>query len=66
MVKMAVLAGVVLLGCSFSVPAFAQKATGEIHGTVFDPSRTVVPKAEVAATDTATGITKTTTSGPMI
>jgi Carboxypeptidase regulatory-like domain len=64
MVKFAVLAGVVLLGCSFSVPAFAQKATGEIHGTIFDPSRTVVPKAEVAATDTATGITKTTNSGP--
>ena len=53
-------AGLFLLLCA---AAFAQKATGEIHGTVFDPTHTIVPKAEISATDTATGIEKTTVSG---
>lgn len=57
------LAGLILTAGALSTAAFAQKATGEIRGTVFDPSHTAVPKAEVAATDTATGITKTTVAG---
>lgn len=61
--KALLFAGVFLLACAFSTAAFAQKATGEIHGTVFDPSSTVVPKAQVTATDTATGLTKSTLSG---
>jgi hypothetical protein len=55
-------AGVFLLMCSLSTAVFAQ-ASGEIHGTVFDPTHTLVPKAEVTVTDTATGITKVTVSG---
>ena len=56
-------ASISVLACSFSYVAFAQNSTGEIHGTVFDPSQTAVPKAQISATDTATGITKTTVSG---
>jgi hypothetical protein len=37
-------------------------ASGEIRGTVLDPSGAVVPKAEVMAKDTAKGISRTTTS----
>ncbi len=61
--RLSVFASISVLACSFSVAAFAQRATGEIHGTVFDPSQTVVPKAQISVTDTATGITKTAVSG---
>lgn len=47
-----------LLACSLAAIAVAQKASGEIHGTVFDPSHTVAPKAEVTVADTATNIAK--------
>lgn len=57
------LAAVFLPACSLFTPAFAQKATGEIHGTVFDPTQTVAPKVQIEVTDTATGNTKTTLSG---
>ncbi len=54
---------VLLVFCAFSNPVFAQKATGEIHGVVYDPSRTAVPKAQIVVTDTATGVTKAAASG---
>lgn len=59
------LMGALFLMCSLSTAVFAQaqKETGEFHGTVYDLTNTVVPKAQVLATDTATGITKATVSG---
>ncbi|MBZ5499218.1 MAG: carboxypeptidase-like regulatory domain-containing protein [Acidobacteriia bacterium] len=54
---------ILLLLLLFAGAAFAQKSTGEIKGTVFDPSNAVVPKATVTAKDLATGLTYTTTSG---
>jgi hypothetical protein len=56
-------AACLLLTFCFPAAAFAQEPTGEIHRTVFDPSHTAVPKAEITVTDTATGISKTFTSG---
>lgn len=52
-----------LLFCMLLFVAFAQKATGEIHRTVFDPSHTPVPKAQISITDSATDITKMINSG---
>jgi hypothetical protein len=43
--------------------AVAQKSTGEIKGTVFDPSNAVVPKATITAKDLATGLAYTAVSG---
>ncbi len=59
----ALMAAALYVSLANAPAAFAQKATGEIHGTVFDPTYTVVPKAEVTATDAATSIAKTTISG---
>jgi hypothetical protein len=42
--------------------AFSQVTTAAIHGTVTDPSGAVIPNAKITALDTATGISKTTTS----
>jgi Carboxypeptidase regulatory-like domain len=39
------------------------QATAQIHGTVQDSSGSTVPGAEVKATQTATGVVRTTTSG---
>ena len=51
-----------LLFCS--IPVFAQTDRGTITGTVTDPSRAVVPGAEVTARSTETGaISKTVTTG---
>jgi hypothetical protein len=58
-----ILAGVFLPACSLLTPAFAQKATGEIHETVFDPTQIVASKVQIEVTDAATGNTKTTLSG---
>ena len=44
--------------------AFGQKATGEIRGTVLDPSNAAVAKATVVATDVGTGISQSTPSTP--
>ena len=46
-----------LLFLLFAGAAFGQKSTGEIKGTVLDPSGAVVQKAAVTAKDTATGLT---------
>src|SRR5690349_18898648 len=46
-----------------AVSAYAQKSTGEIRGTVQDPGDAVVPRAEVTAKDTATGLTFATLTG---
>ena len=46
----------------FAGIAFAQVTTTGIHGVVRDQSGAVVPNAAVKATDTGTGIEKTTTS----
>ncbi len=43
--------------------AYSQESTGEIKGTVLDPSNAVVQKAVVIAKDLATGLTYTATSG---
>jgi hypothetical protein len=45
---------------ALSSSGLAQVATTGIHGIVRDPSGAVVPNAEVKATDTGTGIEKTT------
>jgi Carboxypeptidase regulatory-like domain len=51
--------GVVL--CLISTPLWAQ-STAQIHGTIRDSSGSVVPGAEVKATQTATGAVRVTTS----
>ena len=45
----------VCLGLLASVPALAQKITGDISGTVTDPSGAAVRAATVRAENTATG-----------
>ena len=48
----------------FAAAGFAQVTTTGIHGIVRDPSGAVVPNAAVKATDTGTGIEKSTTTAP--
>ncbi len=52
----------ILVWASLGAIAFGQVTTTGIHGVVRDPSGAVVPKATVTATDTGTGIERTTTS----
>jgi hypothetical protein len=47
----------------FAAPTFAQRVTGDITGTVNDPSGAAVPGATVTAENLATKLTRTTTSG---
>ena len=57
------LAGVVLFTILLAgLPAVAQLDTGSISGTITDPSGSMVAKAQITATETATGTTYTTVS----
>ena len=51
-----------LLLAVMAMPAWAQRTTGTIRGTVTDPTGAVVPGANVTATNTATGFTRTATT----
>ncbi len=51
-----------LLLCVATTLLFAQAGTGTIQGTVKDPSGAVVPNAAITATNTATGLTRNTTT----
>lgn len=54
----------ILLCClaALGAPLFAQSITGTILGTVFDPTKSVVPSAKVVVTNTAQGWTRETTT----
>jgi hypothetical protein len=45
-----------------AVPAFAQKFTASIRGTVTDPSSAVIAGAKVTVTNEDTGLTRTVTT----
>ena len=51
------------LWLAFSAVAWSQKSTGEIKGTVFDPSNHAVPGVSLTARDAATGLSFSTVSG---
>ncbi len=57
--KPCIAVGVVLFG--MGILAWAQ-STAQIHGTVRDASGSVVPGAEIKATQTDTGVVRSTTS----
>src|SRR5262249_4836672 len=40
---------------AIAVPSFAQTATGSIRGIIYDPSKAIISKAKVTATNKATG-----------
>src|SRR6202451_3361341 len=52
-----------LVGSLFAALAWGQGSTAQINGTVKDPSGLAVPGAEVKATQTATGVVRSTSSG---
>ena len=57
---------IILLLCSASKPLFAQASTGavaQITGSISDPTGAVVPGAQVKATQTDTGFTRTAVTG---
>ena len=49
-----------LLLTLFVTALLAQEITGNISGTVTDPSGSVIPSANVTATNTGTGVARTT------
>ncbi|MCU1285963.1 MAG: TonB-dependent receptor [Acidobacteriales bacterium] len=57
------LAVMLTLAFVLSLPLAAQDATGKVVGTVTDPQGAVVPGAKVTVTNTATSVTRETTSG---
>lgn len=52
-----------ILFLAVGLAAFAQRPTGEIRGTVLDPTEAGVPKAALSAKDLATGLVYNTTAG---
>ena len=50
------------LGLLLTVPAFAQKITGDIEGNITDSSGAVVPNVTVTVENAAIGLVRTTTS----
>ena len=52
----------ITLVCLFACAAAWAQSTAQIHGTIQDSTGAAVPGAEVKATQTATGVTRTTTS----
>ena len=56
------LALVATFACVETPAVFSQVTTAAIHGTVTDPSGAVIPDANITALNTATGISKATTS----
>ncbi len=52
----------ICLIAAFSIQSLAQSISGELAGTIYDQSGAVVPGASVAATNTATGVSVSTTS----
>ncbi|HXI42413.1 MAG TPA: carboxypeptidase-like regulatory domain-containing protein, partial [Bryobacteraceae bacterium] len=65
-IRAAVRVVVCLIGCLAIAALQAQEITGNISGTVTDPSGSVIPGAAVTATNTGTGAqrtTQTTSSG---
>ena len=57
-----VAAMLVMCGMTFSVPANAQVAGGSLSGTISDPSGRIIPQAQIAIKNAATGITTTVTT----
>ncbi len=55
-------AAVIVLVCCIPQNASSQLTSGDLAGTVTDPSGAVVPNASVAATNTATGVKATSTT----
>src|SRR5690242_1139366 len=52
---------VMVLSCLFVLPAFAA-LTGDIQGTVIDPTGAVVPGAKITIKNTSTGVTRELTT----
>src|SRR4051794_1955250 len=52
----------VVLVCAAAITILAQAPTGQINGTVTDPSGAVVAGAEVSATNAATNVRRATTT----
>jgi hypothetical protein len=52
------LTATLVLCCLFALPAFAA-LTGDVQGTVLDPTGAVVPGAKVTIKNTSTGVTRT-------
>jgi len=53
----------VVLTLLFALPVAAQTHRAAIRGTIYDPSKAAIPGAAVSLTNTATGESRTTTSG---
>src|SRR5260370_36487193 len=51
-----------LMICAAFTEAFAQTETGQITGTILDPSGAGVPNATITAKSTTTGLTRTVNS----
>ncbi len=54
--------GILLAALFCSLPLFAQLTSGNVQGSVYDPSGAIVPGARVTARNNATGVENSTTS----